>query len=117
MHTGQVVRLKSFGAFIALEPGIDGMIHVSRLGRGERIQFPAQVLKEGQQLEVEVESLDIENRRIGLCLPADKSQKPREDHEDYKMPSAPKPRSNGVGSFGELLKKQLDKDSSGSKKN
>ncbi len=46
--TGTVARLTKFGAFVTLLPGVDGLIHISKLGRGKRITHPSEVLTEGQ---------------------------------------------------------------------
>jgi small subunit ribosomal protein S1 len=65
---GKVVRLQPFGAFVELSPGVDGLVHVSRLvsPRGGRVTHPDEVLKEGQELWVEVDTIDRASRKIGL---------------------------------------------------
>ncbi len=64
---GTVVRLTSFGAFVRLEPGIDGLIHISQLAH-ERVKDPKEVVQEGQNVRVKVISVDPASRRIGLSL-------------------------------------------------
>jgi small subunit ribosomal protein S1 len=66
--TGSVVRLSPFGAFVRLEPGIDGLIHVSNLGAGRRINHPKEVVEPGQRVEVYILSVDQENRKISLSM-------------------------------------------------
>lgn len=68
VHTGKVARMQPFGAFVELEPGIDGLLHVSELGDGKRIDHPNQVLKEGQTVTVQIERIEPEARRIALSL-------------------------------------------------
>jgi small subunit ribosomal protein S1 len=69
---GKVVRLQPFGAFVELAPGVDGLIHVSNLNTPDRVGHPREVLKEGQEVEVEVLSVDPQTRRIGLArVPSD----------------------------------------------
>lgn len=65
---GKVVRLQPFGAFVELSPGVDGLVHVSRLvgASGGRVTHPEEVLKTGQEVWVEVETLDRASRKIGL---------------------------------------------------
>ena len=65
---GKVVRLQPFGAFVELSPGVDGLAHVSKLAgeRGRRVTHPDEVLKEGQELWVEVETIDRASRKLGL---------------------------------------------------
>jgi len=65
--TGTVARLTDFGAFITLEPGIDGLVHVSEIAN-HRVNRPADVIKEGQDVQVKILNIDKENRRIGLTI-------------------------------------------------
>lgn len=65
--TGKVQRIQPFGAFVELLPGVDGLIHVSNMST-DRVRDPRQVLKEGDEVEATVVSLDFEKRRIGLSL-------------------------------------------------
>lgn len=67
--TGTVARLAQFGAFVTLEPGVDGLVHISKLGKGRRINHPREVLEEGQELEVQVENVDTVEKRISLTPP------------------------------------------------
>lgn len=66
--TGKIVRLAPFGAFVNLEPGIDGLIHISNLGAGRRINHPKEVVETGQTVEVYVLSVDKESRKISLSI-------------------------------------------------
>jgi len=72
--TGTVTKLMNFGAFVELEPGIEGLIHVSNLGAGRRINHPKEVVDQGQQVEVRILSIDRGSRRIGLELVPDSAQ-------------------------------------------
>jgi len=65
-HKGKVVRLQPFGAFIELEPGIDGLLHVSDIFAPRRINHPNEVLKVGEELDVIVFRYEGDQRRIGL---------------------------------------------------
>jgi small subunit ribosomal protein S1 len=64
-HTGKVVRLQPFGAFIELEPGVDGLIHTADLSI-KRIEVPGDVVKVGDPLEVVVANVDPSNHKIAL---------------------------------------------------
>lgn len=66
---GKVTRIAEFGAFVELEPGIEGLIHVSQLSN-QRVRRVRDVVEEGQAVEVEVLTVDTEARRIGLSLKA-----------------------------------------------
>ncbi|HEY3495574.1 MAG TPA: S1 RNA-binding domain-containing protein, partial [Polyangiaceae bacterium] len=76
-HTGKVVRLEKFGAFVELEPGMDGLLHVTDLSF-DRIEHPKDVLTEGQELEVVVNYFDARSKKIGLhpAPPADRADEP-----------------------------------------
>jgi small subunit ribosomal protein S1 len=63
---GRVVRLQPFGAFVELSPGVDGLIHISKLNTPDRVSHPKAVLSVGDEVEVEVLSVDPMQRRIGL---------------------------------------------------
>ncbi len=65
---GTVRKLMDFGAFVELEPGIEGLVHISNLGAGRRINHPKEVVSEGDQVRIKILSVDQEARRIGLEL-------------------------------------------------
>ncbi|HAR66674.1 MAG TPA: 30S ribosomal protein S1 [Lentisphaeria bacterium] len=67
-YHGKVVRLMPFGAFVELEPGIEGLVHISKLGAGKRLRHAAEVLHEDEELEVYIQAIDIEKRRISLTM-------------------------------------------------
>ena len=64
---GKVVRLSKFGAFVELEPGVDGLVHISKISH-ERIEDPAQVLTVGEEIKAKILSVDEENKRISLSI-------------------------------------------------
>ncbi len=101
--TGTVARLTTFGAFVTLEEGIDGLIHISKLGAGRRISHPREVLEVGQQLLVTIEQIDREQRRISLA-PAGagaESAAPKSYVE--------KPTGGSMGTLGDMLKGKFEK--------
>jgi small subunit ribosomal protein S1 len=65
---GKVRNLTNFGAFVELEEGIDGLVHVSDMSWTKRVAHPSEVLKKGETVEVVVLSIDKEHRRISLGL-------------------------------------------------
>lgn len=65
---GRVSKLMDFGAFIEIEPGIEGLAHISQLGQTERIEKPSDILTEGQEVEVTMLAVDFDRRRISLCI-------------------------------------------------
>ncbi len=65
-HSGVVRNLTNFGLFIELEEGIDGLVHVSDLSWTKKIKHPSEFVKVGEELEVQVLELDVDNRRLAL---------------------------------------------------
>ncbi|MGM0459882.1 MAG: 30S ribosomal protein S1 [Bacteroidota bacterium] len=65
-HKGEVRNLTNFGVFVELEPGIDGLVHVSDLSWTENIDHPNEAVEKGQELEVVILAVDFDNRRITL---------------------------------------------------
>jgi small subunit ribosomal protein S1 len=66
--TGKVRNLTSFGAFVEIEPGIDGLIHISDMSWTKRVQHPSEVVRKGDTVEVAILNIDPENKRISLGL-------------------------------------------------
>jgi small subunit ribosomal protein S1 len=66
--TGRVVRTENFGAFVEVEPGLDGLIPISELSWTKRIRHPSDVLKEGDMVEISILSMDIDKKRMSLSL-------------------------------------------------
>jgi small subunit ribosomal protein S1 len=65
---GKVRNLTSFGAFVEIEPGIDGLVHISDMSWTKRIQHPSEVVKKGDDVDVMILGVDAENKRISLGL-------------------------------------------------
>ena len=78
---GTIARLAPFGAFVTLEPGVDGLVHISNLGAGRRIQHPKDVVAVGQQVEVYVLAVDPQSRKLSL------SMQPKREGKKIVLPS------------------------------
>ncbi len=65
-HKGEVRNLTNFGVFVELEPGIDGLVHVSDLSWTDNVEHPNEAVQKGEELEVVILAVDFENRRITL---------------------------------------------------
>ena len=65
---GKVRNLTDFGAFVEIEEGVDGLVHVSDMSWTKRIKHPSEVLKKGDDVEAIITSIDEENRRISLSI-------------------------------------------------
>ena len=118
--TGTVARITDFGAFVTVVSGIDGLVHISNLGAGRRINHPREVVTEGAEIEVRIDSIDAENKRISLSLPnverkkqdilaqkrAANQKEPdlREEFQQYSKGKKAKKTSSSMGTFADLLK-------------
>ncbi len=70
-YTGKVVKTTTFGAFIELTKGTDGLLHISNVAPGQRVETVEDVLSRGDEIEVRVVEVDRERGRIGLRLASD----------------------------------------------
>jgi len=65
-HQGIARNLTNFGVFVELEPGVDGLVHISDLSWTKKIRHPGEVVKKAESLEVVVLGVDVEQRKISL---------------------------------------------------
>jgi small subunit ribosomal protein S1 len=94
---GKVTRVESFGAFVELAVGVEGLVHISELGGGRPLKHAREAVKVGHEVEVIVTAVDRERRRLSLAMA------PPGDAEDVAhAPAAPR----SLGTFGDLLQKQ-----------
>jgi small subunit ribosomal protein S1 len=114
-HIGTVARMTKFGAFVTLAPGIDGLVHVSKLG-GKKDE-----IKPGTQLTVTIKELDIDKRRISLA-PAegeggDTAQEDSSEAEElrkkYVSSGSGSKKSGSLGTLGDALRQQLERKTKG----
>jgi len=100
--TGKVARVETFGAFVEVVPGVEGLLHVSQLGGDRRLQHARQALAPGDNVEVVVLSVDRERRRISLGAPGAEAE--AIDESDL---AAARDDSGKLGTLGDLLKGRL----------
>lgn len=107
-HTGKVSRLAPFGAFITLGEGVDGLIHISKLGAGKRINNPREVLKEGEVVEVKIEGVNRTERRISLALAgvARAAEEEEATLTEFRRQAAEAPK--GMGTLGDMLQARMN---------
>jgi len=94
---GKVVNLTSFGAFIQLEEGVEGLLHISDISWTQRINHPRDVLDKGKTIKCEVLSVDVGDRRISLGLKQLKDDPLRIFAKKYPVDS------NIIGTIFEML--------------
>ena len=108
-HVGKVARLTAFGAFVSLGGGIDGLLHISRLGGGKKIKSPGEAVALGQEIEVKVESVDPAQHRVSLALVgAEAPGSSGGEEADYREYLDKPPSPPSVGAFGEALRAKID---------
>jgi small subunit ribosomal protein S1 len=107
-YQGKVVRLKTYGAFVQLFPGVDGMVHISRLGTGRTHKHPKEVLKTGEMITVRVLDIDKESKRISLTMEKDEGDY-SSDLEKLKKQQN-KDEKNTDGHMASLVDAALDND-------
>ena len=107
IHRGQVSRLAQFGAFVTLEPGVDGLLHISKLGGGRKLHHPREAVEVGQEITVRVESIDQEKQRISLQPEdyAESAETASKTEEKPFVPSAPR----SLGTLGDVLAASMQK--------
>ncbi len=66
LHRGTVSNITDFGVFVELEPGVDGLVHISDLSWTKKIRHPSELVKKNQELDVKVLKFDVHARRIAL---------------------------------------------------
>ena len=66
--TGKIVSLTDYGAFIEIEPGVEGLIHVSEMSWTKKVRHPSKIVELGEMVEAIVKDLDVERKRISLSL-------------------------------------------------
>jgi small subunit ribosomal protein S1 len=96
---GTITRLQPFGAFVEIAPGVEGLLHISELGAGRRINHPKEVVSIGQAIEATVLSVDTEKRRLSLSMA---SSKDASAEDVAAVPRAPQK----LGTFGDLLQRK-----------
>jgi small subunit ribosomal protein S1 len=92
---GKVTRLAEFGAFVEIEPGIEGLIHISELAPG-RVRRVADVVQLGQDVQVMILRVDQEQKRVSLSLKGALSEEPEsaeDDTTEEEPPQPPRPRA------------------------
>ncbi len=97
---GEVTSLVPFGAFVKLEEGIEGLIHVNDMSWTRRINYPGKVLSVGEKVEAVVLNIDKENQKISLGLKQMDPDPWLEISEKYKVGSYIKVKVTQIASFG-----------------
>lgn len=97
-----VLRVETFGAIVELAKGIEGLIHITDLGKNKRLRHAKEALSAGNAVTVAVQQIDVEKRRLALSLVAE------QDAEEF-VAAGPSTGRAGFGTLGDLLSKTSQK--------
>ncbi|HTL31631.1 MAG TPA: 30S ribosomal protein S1 [Kofleriaceae bacterium] len=103
---GTVTRLQPFGAFVEIAPGVEGLVHISELGAGRRINHPKEFVSIGQEVEATVLAVDSEKRRLSLSLSGSKDASAEDVAAVPRAPQKLGTLGDKLGSLGDLLRKK-----------
>jgi len=103
MVTGKVTNVTDFGAFVELEEGIEGLVHVSEISR-EKVEKPSEILKVGDTVSAIVLHIDPQERRIGLSMKGVTEKTEKAEIEKYISNQGP-PKST----LGELIQEEMER--------
>ena len=107
---GKIRNMTAYGAFVELEEGIDGMIHVSDLSWTRKINHPSEVLKKNDEVEAVVLDIDKVNQRISLGIKQLDSDPWKEIDQKYKIGDLVHGKVTKLASFGAFIQLQDDID-------
>lgn len=85
VHDGKVKRLVSYGAFVEVLPGVEGLVHISQIAH-KHIATPNEVLSEGEEVQVKVLDVNKEDKRLSLSIKELQEKESEENFSDYDMP-------------------------------
>ena len=108
--SGKVVSLTDYGAFIELEPGVEGLIHVSEMSWSKRVKHPSKILNVGDSVEAQVLGVDPAARRISLGLKQVESNPWHELAEKYPVGTRIKGKVRNLTEFGAFVEVEDDID-------
>jgi small subunit ribosomal protein S1 len=96
---GKVTKVTDFGAFVEIEPGIEGLVHVSEM-KDERVENPRDVVQEGQEVDVKVIDMDLQDRKVALSIKALNRDGGEDDYREYL-----RKQGDGRARLGDLMEK------------
>jgi small subunit ribosomal protein S1 len=96
---GRVTKVTDFGAFVEIEPGIEGLVHVSEM-KDERVENPRDVVKETDEIDVKVIDMDLQDRKVALSIKALSRDGGEDDYREYL-----RRQGDGRARLGDLMEK------------
>ncbi len=102
----KVSKVTDFGAFVAIEEGIEGLIHVSELS-DQHVKDPREFVKDGDVVKAEVITVDPSDRKIGLSMKTLTGKEQAQDLEQFRKEQAAQASSRPASTIGELIKQKM----------
>jgi len=103
---GKVTNTTKYGAFVELEQGVEGLLHISEMSWSKRLKDPSEVMKAGDAVEVVVLKVDRGNKKVSLSMRGYQDELERKNMESY-LGKPPDPPAENVGTLGEALLAKL----------
>lgn len=103
---GRVMNLESYGAFVELEPGLEGLVHISQLGGKGNERHARELVQLGEEFKVRVLAVDTEKRRISLTRETGEEEKKEQLEVEEYLRTSGEAEGGGFGSLGDFFKKK-----------
>ena len=98
---GTVTKITNFGVFVELEDGLEGLLHISELA-DKKVDSPQDIVKAGEEVNVKILRVDLEDRKIGLSLKRALSGEAVEENWESHVPKGDAPSRGGMDDHGAL---------------
>lgn len=113
--TGRVIRIAQFGAFVELKKGVEGLVHISKMGGGRRLKTPREAVQEGEEVQVRVLGIDLDRARISLSIDDavegeeefDRAALEEHRRAERSQGDSKAQQNRGLGTFGDLFADKL----------
>jgi small subunit ribosomal protein S1 len=103
MHKGEVVNVMNYGAFVKLEPGIEGLVHISEMSWVKRVNHPQDLVKIGQEIDVCVLSVDREGEQMSLGMKQTQKNPWEQVEERYPIDKIVRGKVRNLTNYGAFI--------------
>jgi small subunit ribosomal protein S1 len=105
--SGEVTRVEAYGAFVALAPGLEGLVHISKMSADRRLTHARQAVSAGQKVDVTVVSVDPDQRRLSLSMVEEavraREKEAADDRREHERVMSEQHGKGSLGTLGDLL--------------
>ncbi|MEZ6096357.1 MAG: S1 RNA-binding domain-containing protein [Pirellulaceae bacterium] len=103
VHKGEVVNVMNYGAFVKLEPGIEGLVHISEMSWVKRVNHPSELVKIGDEIDVAVLSIDAEGEQMSLGMKQTQKNPWEQVEERYPVDKIVKGKVRNLTNYGAFI--------------